>query len=742
MQLLKDSVMNEPPYLTTLNPPQRQAVEATEGPVLVLAGAGTGKTRVLTTRLSHILLSGLAKPYNILSVTFTNKAAREMRDRVGSLIGQSAEGLWLGTFHSLCVRMLRRHADLVGLSRDFTILDDDDQNRLIKQILEAENIDPKRWPPRVVNSVIQRFKDKAQTPDKVPDTKTDFAGGKLLTIYREYQSRLKTLNSCDFGDLLLHMLTIFQNHSDVLKEYQRLFRYILVDEYQDTNVAQYLWLRLLAQEHKNICCVGDDDQSIYSWRGAEVGNILRFEKDFPGAVIIRLEQNYRSTAHILGAASGLIKKNSSRHDKTLWTDDVDPDAARVKVCGVYDGDEEARRIGDEIESAQKRGIQLKDMAILVRAGFQTRSFEERLLKMGIPYRVVGGARFYERQEIRDAIAYLRVIAQPNDGLAFERIMNVPKRGLGDAVLQSLHDLARDKSLSLHEAAWQALKGETLPVRSRNTLHTLLNDFTRWRAMAANMDHGDLTKTVLDESGYTLMWQESKDAAAPGRLENLKELVGAMEDFDSLQGFLEHVSLVMDVTENADENMISIMTLHAAKGLEFDLVFLAGWEEGIFPSQRTLDEEGMKGLEEERRLAYVGITRAKKYLWIFHAANRRIYNQWQSSIPTRFIAELPKDHIEELSDAPTLRPHFNAGYGQSYGLKGQNHFQSRSQPLTITTTAKPAPTQTKNGLRAGDRIFHEKFGYGVIKNLEGDKLNIYFDKAGHKKLMADFVKKAG
>ncbi|MBC8241209.1 MAG: UvrD-helicase domain-containing protein, partial [Alphaproteobacteria bacterium] len=611
-----------PDYISQLNLEQRTAVEAVDGPVLVLAGAGTGKTRVLTTRLAHILHQHLAFPSQLLVVTFTNKAAREMGQRIAALVGRAVEGLWLGTFHAIGVRLLRRHGELVGLKSNFTILDTDDQLRLLKQLIEADHLDPKRWPPRQLAATIDRWKDRGLTPEKVPNGEGEsFANGRGVSLYKAYQERLKILNACDFGDLLLHCLTIFAEHGDVLVSYQKQFRYILVDEYQDTNVAQYLLLRLLAQGHRNICCVGDDDQSIYSWRGAEVGNILRFEKDFPGAKVVRLECNYRSTPHILGAASGLIAKNESRLGKTLWTELNGGE--KVLVRGVWDGAEEARDVGEQIEDLQRKAQTLNEMAILVRASFQTREFEERFLTLGLPYRLIGGTRFYERAEIRDAVAYLRVLAQPDDDLAFERIVNTPKRGLGDATIQLLHQAARGMGGSLTRAARVMVSSDDLKARARNSLGKLLDDFDRWRSLIDAMPPGELAEIILDESGYTNMWQASKDPKAPTKLENLKELIVALEPFDKLGGFLEHVSLVMDVEMAQAEDAVNILTLHGAKGLEFDTVFLPGWEEGLFPHQRALDENGLAALEEERRRVYGGLTRARPRSTVRSAAPLRM-----------------------------------------------------------------------------------------------------------------------
>ncbi len=733
--MIPQNLSPEPAYLLGLNDRQREAALALDGPVLIIAGAGTGKTRVLTTRLAYLLTSGKAFPGQILSVTFTNKAAQEMKERVSKLLGgQPVEGWWLGTFHALCARMLRRHADLVGLTPQFTIIDQDDAVRLIKQICEAENIDSKKWPPRVILTMIERWKDRALKPEDVTANDAgDFANGKLLSIYRQYQERLKTINACDFGDLLMHMITILRGHADVLADYHRRFKYIMVDEYQDTNVAQYLWLRLLAQGSNNICCVGDDDQSIYGWRGAEVGNILRFEKDFPNAKIVKLEQNYRSTGHILAAASGVISNNKGRLGKTLWSQDEQGDKIIVKA--LWDGEAEARYMGEEMESLQNKRWKLRQMAVLVRAGFQMREFEERFIQLGLPYRVFGGPRFYERQEIRDALAYLRVTAQPNDDLAFERIINVPKRGIGDATVQSLYDYARSKGVSLYFATAELCETEVLKPKVRTTLKTLIRDFERWRSLVSTMKHGDLAGQVLDESGYTAMWQADKTPEAPGRLENLKELVAGMEEFESLESFLEHVALVLENQQaNADDDYVSLMTLHGAKGLEFDAVFLPGWEEGLFPSQRTMDENGVAGLEEERRLAYVGITRARKRAYITSVGNRRMYGNWVNAIPSRFVDELPKEHVESETEAGM----YNAGRSQHWDSKGLGFGSfSNTAPATNSTWRRGTEQKTSK-YKTGDRVFHDSFGGGTVILVDGRKLDINFDDGETRRVMENFV----
>jgi DNA helicase-2/ATP-dependent DNA helicase PcrA len=749
-------------YLEGLNPEQRRAVEAVEGPVLVLAGAGTGKTRVLTTRLAHILATGRARPWELLAVTFTNKAAREMRERITAIIGPQAEGLrWLGTFHSIAAQILRRHAELVGLKSNYTILDDDDQERLIKQVLEAENIDVKRWTPKALAGLIDHWKNRGWGPDKLPPSEAShFANGKGEALYRLYQERLKVLNACDFGDLLLHNLTIFTKHPDVLAEFHGRFRYILVDEYQDTNVAQYLWLRLLAQQRRNVCCVGDDDQSIYGWRGAEVDNILRFERDFEGAEVIRLERNYRSTSHILAAASGLIAANKSRLGKTLWTEDQGGE--KVVVRGIWDGEAESRLIGDEIERARRKGRRYRDLAILVRASFQMRAFEERFVLLQIPYTVVGGPRFFERAEIRDAHAYLRLIHSPDDDLAFERIVNTPKRGIGDTTVQKLLALARTNAVSAMTAARQIVLTDELAARTRTALAGFIRDIDRWRHEAAALAHPRLMEQILEESGYTDALRLERSPTAQTRLENLKELVQSMGAFDTLEAYLDHVSLVMDLDRGSGSDSVQIMTLHSAKGLEFPIVFLPGWEEGVFPSQRSLDEKGEKGLEEERRLAYVGLTRAREEARISFAANRQVYGRWTSQIPSRFVDELPLANVEASSETgyygggPGMQQHgsrwdeapeFGAGYSspgwrraQAAGYRGshpgrQQVIEGEGRLVAVSAT------ETASAYKRGDRVFHIKFGYGAITGIEGNKLTVAFEKAGEKKVIDSFVEKA-
>ena len=751
-------------YLEGLNPEQRKAVEATEGPVLVLAGAGTGKTRVLTTRLAHILASGKAKPWELLAVTFTNKAAKEMRHRITDIIGPQAEGLrWLGTFHSVAAQILRRHAELVGLKSNYTIIDNDDQERLIKQLLEAENIDTKRWTPRHMAGLIDQWKNRGWTPDKLPPAEgAHFGNNQGAGIYRMYQDRLRVLNACDFGDLLLHNLTLFMGHPDVLADYHDRFRYVLVDEYQDTNVAQYLWLRLLAQKRQNVCCVGDDDQSIYGWRGAEVDNILRFERDFPGAEVVRLERNYRSTEHILAAASGLIAANKGRLGKTLWTEAAG--GTKVQVRGVWDGEAESRMIAEDIERAKKSGRAFRDMAILVRASFQMRAFEERFVLLQIPYTVIGGPRFFERAEIRDAHAYLRLIQSEDDDLAFERIVNTPKRGIGDTTVSKLLQIARANGVSASLASRGLVSTDDLAARTRTNLSNFLRDMDRWRALKETLPHQRLLETILEESGYTDALRLDKGPTSQTRLENLKELVQSMGAFDTLEAYLEHIALVMDLDRDAGDDAVQIMTLHGAKGLEFPLVFLPGWEEGVFPSQRSMDEKGEKGLEEERRLAYVGITRAREDARVSFAANRQVYGRWTSQLPSRFVDELPIANVEAGSETgyygggPGMTeqrsrweetPSFKST-GGGYDSPGWKRAQNRgslggggSRQAVIEGEGRLVAVSepSAGSYKRGERVFHQKFGYGLVTAVEGNKLTVNFEHSGEKRVIDTFVERA-
>ena len=742
---------NIPPfYLEGLNEQQLEAIENIDGPLLVLAGAGTGKTRVLTTRLAHILATGRAFPNQILAVTFTNKAALEMKERVGSIIGDAVESMfWLGTFHSICVKILRRHADLAGLGTNFTILDQDDQIRLLKQLIRAADIDEKKYPPRMLAGLIDSWKNKGFLPAQVPANEAhSYADGMGIKLYASYQSRLKELNAVDFGDLILLCVTLFQQHPEVLREYQNRFKYILIDEYQDTNISQYLWLRLLAMSHKNICCVGDDDQSIYGWLGAEVGNILRFEKDFEGAKVVRLEQNYRSTTHILGAASGLINSNQDRLGKTLWT--AKEGGEKVSINAVWDGRAEARAICDMVEDLQRKKQPLNEMAVLVRAGFQTREFEENFLTLGIPYRIIGGVRFYERSEIRDAMAYLRIINNMDDDLAFERIINVPKRGIGDSTLAKLHRIARGGRTSLMRGSRNIVETEEIPKKARNSLSKLIENFDRWRSLVPDISHMDLVDTILEESGYYEKWKNDKSPDAPGKLENLSELIRGMEAFENLEEFLEHVSLVMENSAENRYDSVSIMTLHGSKGLEFDTVFLPGWEEELFPSKKSTEEHGERGLEEERRLAYVGITRAKIRAHIFYAASRYMFGNYMSPIPSRFIAELPDEHTERhgqqgLSslDHGTFGRSFDAApnLGFNFGEGRENYRLDRSKAKKRPTSPSRKAKVIESDFSMGDRVFHDKFGYGEVTSIDGNKLVINFEMGSERKVMDSFIKHA-
>ncbi len=718
--------------MSELNKAQQEAVKTVNGPLLVLAGAGTGKTKVLTSRLSYILQNNIAHPSEICAVTFTNKAANEMRIRVENMIGNSIAGWWLGTFHSLAARILRSNAELVNLKNTFTIIDTDDQIRLIKQVLSLENIDEKRWPARSLLSIIQRWKDMGLNPEEVKDafhTGTDFANNQAIKLYKLYQNRLITLNAADFGDLLLHVITIFQKNSTIKKLYQNKFKYILVDEFQDTNASQYYWLKTLAEEHKNLCAVGDDDQSIYSWRGADVSNILNFEKDFKNTKTIRLEENYRSTGNILAAASGLISKNQSRLGKTLWT--TGEMGNKINIRSVYDGKQEAEYISDEIEAYQRNNNSINKVAILVRAGFQTRTFEERFLKIGLPYQVVGGLRFYERAEIRDAIAYLRLINSSDDQLAFERIINKPKRGLGDKTIRQIEQYSRSSKINLESAARKLAETDELSSKASASIRLLSKKLDKWRIDLTSNKLGELVEIVLEESGYMEMLKKDRSIEAPGRLDNLKELVNAINEFESLQNFLEHIQLVMEGANNQDIETAKIMTLHAAKGLEFPFVFLPGWEEGLFPNQRSIDENGESGLEEERRLAYVGITRAKNEVWIFNANSRLTHGQWIDCIPSRFIDELPEENINKLSS-----------YSNNYSFNSSiaSEWFNKNNKIANNYNKENIYENKTNQFKLLERVFHQKFGYGKIIEIDGDKATINFEKAGEKKLILTFIEK--
>ena len=730
-------------YLGDLNSEQEKAVRQTEGPVLVLAGAGTGKTKALTARVAYLIKSLNVRSHNILAVTFTNKAANEMKFRIEEHIGNLSEGLkWIGTFHSICVKILRRHAEKVQLNSNFTIIDTDDQIRLLKQVIKYESIDEKKWPPRLLAYIIDQWKNKALTYKNIPEDDLQF-DGKAKKLYEIYQTRLRTLNSVDFGDLILHVIEILKTDNTLLTNYHSLFKYILVDEYQDTNMAQYLLLRLLAQGSKNICCVGDDDQSIYGWRGAEIGNILKFEKDFPGATVIRLEQNYRSTSNILGAASGLIESNQGRLGKTLWTDSNMGD--KVQLIKHVDGKDEVSWICDDIHNkVGSEKLKFADVAILFRATWQFRDFEDLLLRRDIPHVIIGGTRFYERKEIKDAVAYLRVINSDSDSLAFDRIINVPKRGVGEKSLQQLHNIARENNFSLIDATRYAVKSGLLSKKIQENIRQFLNMLEVWRDVGSSSEknHIDLVEQVLDESGYTDMLQNEQTIESEGRLENLKELVTGMNDFSDIQAFLDHVSLVNENQVDRNPDKVSLMTLHASKGLEFKQIYLPGWEEETFPNKRSLDDNGQNGLEEERRLAYVGITRAKLECTISSAESRYKFGDFNFNLESRFIKELPDQCVEDLTPSgfqsantinqSTFLKEESSFYRSPGWSRLQNNLASNPSPFFNSS-----PTVSKT-FSIGDRVFHEKFGYGIVSELEGDKAFVDFEKADKKNIKTAFL----
>ena len=636
-------------YLNNLNKAQKEAVLYLDGPLLIVAGAGSGKTKVLTSRIAHIIKEKKAFPNQILSVTFTNKAAKEMQNRVSKMLGSAATGLsWLGTFHSICAKILRKHATAAKLNSNFTIIDTDDQTRLIKNICKSENIDIKQLAPRFILSIIDRWKNKGYYPSEVIINNKDVYERTILPLYKIYQQKLIDLNSCDFGDLILHTVKILENSPDIRQIYSTNFKYILVDEYQDTNFIQSKWLNLLSEKTKNLCCVGDDDQSIYSWRGAEIKNFLEFDQVYKNTKVIRLEQNYRSSQNILSVASNLIANNQNRVGKTLISEMEEGDL--VKLNCFKNGKDEAIGISDEIEKKLKKKYSFNEMAILVRAIFQTREFEERFLKIGMPYRILGGTKFYERAEIKDCVAYLRLIHQEKDDLAFERIVNNPKRSIGDTTLKTVHEFGKKNNLNLESAAKKMIEQNLIKPKTKMGLNFFLNALNKWRndINIKKINHVKLLQTVLDESGYSAMLKNKKDLDNENRLENIKELISAMKEFDNLESFLEHVSLATSIDQDWDGEKINMMTMHAAKGLEFDVVFLPGWEEGLFPHQKSIEEKGQNGLEEERRLAYVGITRAKKKAIISFSMNRFYQGDWIDSMASRFIEELPEKYLEKNS----------------------------------------------------------------------------------------------
>ena len=729
-----------------LNDPQKEAVYHTQGPILVLAGAGTGKTGVLTTRLIRLLIEKIALPGEILSVTFTNKAANEMRERITNQIGDMSSGLkWLGTFHSVGAQILRFHPNKLGLENDFIILDTDDQVRLLKQIIKDENIDDKRWPAKQLLNLIDKWKNKGLYPEDISSNDGDyFANGKGHLLYKIYQERLKYFNAVDFGDLILESIRLFENNQDILESYQNRFKYILVDEYQDTNVSQYKLLKLLTGKYQNICCVGDDDQSIYSWRGAEISNILRFEKDFPEAKTIRLEENYRSTGHILTAASKLIENNESRLGKTLWTNSGEGE--KITVKSNWDGEEEARQITSELEKLSLKNYNLDETAILVRASFQMREFEDRFISVGLPYKVIGGPRFYERKEIRDVNAYLRLATQPNDSLALERIINTPKRGIGETSVKKIRDRSKENNKPLIESIKELIDEKSFKGKTADSLDKLVKLVFHWNQLIKEEDKVDIAEIIIEDSGYLEMLRNDKSLTAEGRVENVYELFRSLEPFESIKAYLEHISLVMEIDSNQYGKKVSLMTLHAAKGLEFDYVFLPGWEEGVFPNQRAVDEGGLEALEEERRLAYVGVTRAKKKASIYYAANRRMHNQWISSIPSRFVTELPEENIEtDLSNYAGEKELFKEqeyiDFDQSeYETPGWERARFESKSRTIEHKNSENYVVNDTPFELNENVTHKKFGKGIILSIDGKKLTINFGSKGTRKVMENFVEK--
>lgn len=739
------ALMPQYPWLEQLNPEQKEAVQTTEGPVLVLSGAGTGKTKVLTTRLAYILAQHKANPWNCLVVTFTNRAAKEMKERVEGIIGDVANSVWLGTFHSICVKILRNHAELVGLNNNFTILGDDDQKRLIKQILENQGIDPQKYPPQAILDKIGRWKDKGLSVDKIG---ADFKENVVTSVYKLYQARMLELNCVDFGDIILHALNILMSNQEVLSKYQERFKYIMVDEYQDTNVTQYLLIRLLCQKHRNLCCVGDDDQSIYSWRGAEIENILKFNKDFTDAKIVRLERNYRSTANILAAASSLISHNEGRLGKTLKVAENSPaqkcDNAKIKIISSYNGEEEARFVTDEIEVQRRNGINYSSMAVLVRTAAQTREFEEKFISEAIPYQVIGGLKFYERAEIRDALAYFRVVLQPHDDLAFERIINRPARGIGAKSVEKFQEEARNSHISMYSAVEKMLENGVITGKAKNALSSLMEKFHEWRHTMNAVTPDELASQILEDSGYIEMLKMDKSVEAPGRLENLKELVSVMSDTDkypSLPEFMEHVSLVMDKDDITDPNKVMLITLHSAKGLEFDVVFLPGWEEGLFPHQRALDEGGGDSLEEERRLAYVAITRARQRLFILMAHNRRVYGQWQNNLPSRFINELPPANIEICNNSSNFYTgNLNKNHDNKYMFWSNKRKEVQNDSSSYSYNSNNHYDKPAHANVIGTKVHHDSFGDGKVVGMDGNKVEVCFEEYGCKKIMKEYLTK--
>ena len=727
-------------YFKELNQNQKKAVETLDGPLLVLSGAGTGKTRVLTARIANLLFSSKAKPWNILAVTFTNKAAKEMRERLETLIGPSVNNIWLGTFHSIAARILRENAELVSLKSNFTIINTDDQKRLLKELIIFEKLDEKKITPQFVLHLINAWKDMGLTVNDILNSEKQYLiDGKAGELFKNYQQRLLDMNYVDFADLLLHNLNIFNSHQDVLDKLKIKIKYFLIDEYQDTNTAQYLWLKMLVKPENNICCVGDDDQSIYGWRGADVRNILNFEKDFNDAKILRLEENYRSSKYILSAANTLIANNKYRLGKSLKTSIESGE--KINIVQAWDGLDEARKISTKIETLIKQGVNFDEIAVLVRAGYQTRLFEERFVHIGLPYKVVG-VKFYERLEIRDALAYFRLLIQKSDDLAFERIINSPKRGIGPQTINFIKNYSRDKSKSLFNSIKDLVQTDEFRPNVKLTLKNFIKNYDIWENDLTKISHVDLAMKILEESGYIQSLKVEKSLESEGRLENLKELVNAMSAFDNMIGFLEHIALVNDSDAEHKDGQISLMTLHAAKGLEFSAVFLPCWEEGSFPSQRSIDEKGKEGLEEERRLAYVGITRAKKHLCISCASSRQIYGNWQNVIPSRFIEELPEKEIigADFNVINNTSNHFeDYEFNQDY-----NNNEKFRNVINPGSSYNQINDQYRHGdyssnFKIGEKVFHIKFGTGSIIDIDDDKVEVNFDKAGIKKVIGSYLK---
>ena len=729
-------------YLNALNIQQKEAILHSEGPLLILAGAGSGKTKVLTTRVAQLIKDKKCFGNQILCVTFTNKAANEMRERVLKLTNNKSNSIpWLGTFHSISNKILRKHAEAVGLKPSFTILDTLDQLKLIKNILAAENIDIKKNPPKLIAYLIDHWKNKALLPANVKINSSDYSKINALKIYKIYQERLRLMNCVDFGDLILHCVTIFKNFKEIQESFKKNFKYILVDEYQDTNYVQNLWLNLITNDSKNICVVGDDDQSIYSWRGAEVKNILEFEKNFTNTKIVKLEQNYRSTKNIINTASSLISNNDDRLGKKIWSDLKDGD--KVRVNSFSDGRDEATGISDIIEKELIKYFSLNDIAILVRAAFQTREFEERFIKIGLPYRVIGGMKFYERAEIKDALCYLRLIQQKNDDLAFERIINNPKRSIGDSTLKKLHDLSRTRNKNLFETADEILNEDELKPKTKESLKQFIKLVKTWTKLSEQLDHVQLLERVLDESGYTQMLINEKSPEAEARLENLKELRASMKNYGNLVEFLENISLQTSIDEEWEGEKINLMTIHAAKGLEFNCVFLPGWEEGLFPHQKSIEEKGDQAVQEERRLAYVALTRAKQRLFISFANNRKYYgnnnsNDWMPSMPSRFIDELDKQYLEinETAKDNDQDFEFSQDFNFMEGKKSpgwKRYLQEKEKIKTINYT------NNLTNFKIGQGVEHETFGKGKVIHIDGNKLLINFKDSGEKKVIDKYLK---